>query len=103
MADKTGGNRAGMEGDVTALQEQVKTLFKQLDDQKDMLDAVHVIAQQLAVQGEGIKHMGNALAAIDKRVETLEHVPRKRWDAIVAAVIAALVGGGLGALLARLG
>lgn len=87
---------------LASLEAGQKSIFKQLGDQQKLLDVLHDMNKNIAVQGQAIEHLTRQVTEHGEHIEGLENTPRKRWDTIVGAVIAALVGGSLGAVLARL-
>lgn len=60
------------------------------------LEAEHKIlsdlATSVAVMAEKLQNMNNSVDSLSDKVTRLEEVPGKRWEAVVAAAISAIVG-----------
>lgn len=61
------------------------------------------LATGLAVMGEQLKTMNTNLTTLTGKVAEIEERPAKRWEAAVAAAIAAIMGGLIGFALSKLG
>ena len=93
---------ASAEERLATLEAGQKTILGQLANYGKLLDELHTMNTSLAVQGKAIEQIAKTVEDHGEHIEGLENTPRKRWDAIVGALIAALVGGGLGAVLSKL-
>ena len=89
---------------LATLEANEKTIFKKLDEQggqiKD-LTRLTVAVEKIATKTDA---MSDKLDTIDSRITAVEAAPAEKWkkttEAIVKAVITALVGGVIGAFLA---
>lgn len=79
--------------------EQLKTLFNRMDNLEKLTESV----QKMAISLERLTARQSAteehITALTGDVDELRQKPAKRWDAVVAAVISALVGAGIALLL----
>jgi len=89
MAEETGAAIARME-------EQIKELSRRMETLEKLTESVHALTLT-------VRDLVNQQAATEQDVESLSNdvkdikdKPAKRWDAIIAALIAALVGAGIG-------
>ena len=74
------------------LEEQVKAAFKRIDEQKQLTESVHKLALSIERLTSAQQTMDGKLSSLSADVEELKEKPRRRWDAIVAAAISAIVG-----------
>lgn len=79
--------------------EQLKTLFNRMDNLEKLTESV----QNLAISLERLTARQSAteehITTLTGDVDELRQKPAKRWDAVVAAVISALVGAGIALLI----
>ena len=66
-------------------------------------EATRQLATAVAVMAEQMKNLNSNVTALSSKVDDLEAKPAKRWDAIVAACISALVGAFIGFILSQVG
>lgn len=81
------------------MDEQIKTLFKQQAEIKELTETVQKLAIALERQGVALQSTEKKVDAVKGDVDEIKSKPAKRWDAIIAALIAGVVG----FVLARLG
>ena len=86
---KTEDRSARNEGRIKKLEEEHKTL--------------NSLATSVAVMAEQMKTMNTSVNTLTAKVDEIEARPGKRWEAIVAAAISAIVGALLGFVLAGMG
>ena len=92
MMDDTGAAIARME-------EQIKSLDRRMGNLEKLTESVQTLAlsvQELATKQTSTEHDVENLAS---EVADIRDKPAKRWDAIVAALIAGIVGAGIGHFL----
>lgn len=65
--------------------------------------AVEVMATKQDSQAEKIDEMKDTVAKLDKKVESLEQEPGKRWKSVIEKVVSVLVAAVVGFILARVG
>ena len=81
------------------MEEQIKTLFKNQADIKELTETVQKLAIALERQGMALQSAKSKIDEVKTDVDEIKSKPGKRWDTVIAAVISALVG----FFLARLG
>lgn len=81
------------------MDEQIKTLFKQQAEIKELTETVQKLAIALEKQEMALQSTEKKVDAVKGDVDEIKSKPAKRWDAIIAALIAGVVG----YVLARLG
>ena len=84
---------------IARMEEQIKNLDRRMGNLEKLTESVQSLAlsvQQLATQQSSTEHDVEALTS---EVAEIRDKPAKRWDAIVAALIAGLVGAGIGHFL----
>jgi len=80
-------------------EEQIKGLARRMDNLEKLTESVNKLAisverltnEQATTEGE--------ITTLTNDVNELKATPAKRWDTAVAAIIAALVGAGIGLLI----
>lgn len=80
-------------------EEQIKTLFKQQADIKELTETVQKLAIALEKQGAALQSTENKVDSVKSDVDEIKSKPGKRWDLLITTVISALIG----YALARLG
>ena len=90
--------------------EQLKSIFKRLDEQSQLTQTVHKLATSIEllvakqeVTTEKVAETNKKLEAITHDVEEIKQKPAKRWDELVKIIISAIAGGILAYLLTRVG
>ena len=81
---------------IARMEEQIKSLDRRMGNLEKLTESVQTLAlsvQELATKQSGTEHDVEALTA---EVAEIRDKPGKRWEAVVAALIAALVGAGIG-------
>lgn len=81
------------------MEEQIKTLFKQQAEIKELTETVQKLAIALEKQGMALQSTENKVDDVKSDVDEIKSKPAKRWDAIIIAIISAVVG----FVLAKLG
>lgn len=88
---------------LTEVEQRSRSNTRRIDKLEQSTEALNSLASSVEVMANEQRHQTEAMldikqdvAALDSKVETLEHKPAKRWetvtDKIVVAVTAALVG-----------
>ena len=81
---------------IARMEEQIKNLDRRMGNLEKLTESVQSLAlsvQQLATQQASTEHDVESLTG---EVAEIREKPAKRWDAIIAALIAGLVGAGIG-------
>lgn len=73
------------------MEEQIKTLFKQQAEIKELTETVQKLAIALEKQAMSLQSTDKKLGEVKADVDEIKSKPSKRWDAIVAAVISGIV------------
>ncbi len=73
------------------MEEQIKTLFKQQADIKELTETVQKLAIALEKQGMALQSTEKKVDGVKSDVDEIKAKPAKRWDAIIAAVISGIV------------
>lgn len=79
--------------------EQIKTLFKNQAEIKELTETVQKLAIALEKQGMALSSTEKKVDSVKLDVDEIKAKPAKRWDTIIAAIITGVVG----FLLARFG
>lgn len=92
-------NEEGMLNRITELEKtmarfegDIKTLFKHDTQQQELLNTVNALARSVDRQTVVLEQQGKDLQRLQTDVSGLKEKPAKRWDAVIAAIIAAVVG-----------
>ena len=89
--------------EVAGLKSDVKTIFKRMDDQMSMSNAISELTAELRVMNERITNMAADQKRTREEVEKLKGAPKKRWDGIIQTMISAVVGGLVAYVFVQLG
>lgn len=73
------------------MEEQIKTLFKQQDEIKELTMSVQKIALALERQGVALQSTEKKVDGVKQDVDEIKSKPARRWDAVIAAVISGIV------------
>jgi peptide subunit release factor 1 (eRF1) len=78
-----------LDREVAAHTEQIKTLFTRQECLDEITRAVTVLAEKMSTVEKAQEKIGVG-------IEELKQAPARKWDLVIAAVIAAIVGGVVG-------
>ena len=101
MADTYG------EGDITmaevgerlgVMQQQITDIVRRLDNMENLTASIHDMAISITKLTDNMESMKGLVARISADVDELKTKPAKRWESVVAALIAGCVGAILGHL-----
>lgn len=73
------------------MEEQIKTLFNQQADIKELTETVQKLAIALEKQGMALQSTEKKVDGVKSDVDEIKAKPAKRWDAIIAAIISGIV------------
>lgn len=81
---------------IARMEEQIKSLDRRMGNLEKLTESVQTLA--LSVQELATKQSNTErdVETLTSEVAEIREKPAKRWDAIVAALIAGLVGAGIG-------
>lgn len=74
------------------MEEQIKTLFKQQAEIKELTETVQRLAITLEKQQMAIQSTEKKVDGVKSDVDEIKAKPTKRWETIVAALITGVVG-----------
>lgn len=72
--------------------QDLKSIHHRLDNLEKLTESVHIIATEVKAMREDVND-------ITQRVDEIERRPQKRYDAVVVAIITAVIGGFIGYFL----
>ena len=72
--------------------EQIKTLFKQQTEIKELTETVQRLAVALEKQGIALQLTEKKVDGVKVDVDEIKSKPAKRWDAVIVAIISVIVG-----------
>lgn len=96
-------NEVEMEHRLTVVEKLAKGNERRIGDLESVNKALLDLSTSVAVMAEQMKTMSSKVDSMDSAVKRLQSVPASRWDAIVKAVVTALVAGLVGYALALAG
>ncbi len=73
------------------MEEQIKTLFTRVDEQKTLTESVHKLAISLERLTSAQKTTADKVDSLTSDVEELKNKPAKKWDSVTTVVITAII------------
>lgn len=70
--------------------EQIKTLFNQSSEIKDIAKSVHELATTVRLLASNQERSNTKMDKISSEIEEIKGRPARRWDSVVAVVISAV-------------
>ncbi len=89
--------------DQARMSEQIKSMFKRIDEQKALTESVHELAVSLKLLASAQKSTEQKVDGLASDVEAIKQKPAKRWDSVSAVAITAIVTAVVAYALARVG
>ena len=86
---------------VGIIQQEVKDISRRLDNLEKLTDSVHDLAKSMVKLTEQQSSTDENVARIASDVDELKTKPAKRWESVVAALIAGVVGAFIGHFLGK--
>ena len=86
-----------------AIAERMDGIANQVAAIGRLATSVEVLANESAHQTEAIRDLKGVVGGLDKKVETLEQKPAKKWDGMIEKVLWTLVAAVIGFTLAHIG
>ena len=80
-------------------EQQLKTLEKDISDLKAVQSEIRTMNETLVTLATELKHTNEHLARHEQKIDAIESQPRVRMQQIVTAIIAALAGGLISAVI----
>lgn len=96
-------NQSEANAHIAGLAEQVRSALKRIDEQKKLVETVQSIALSVERVTNSLKNTDAKVNKMSGDLEEIKGRAGKRLDSITGAVIAAVLSGAVGFLLARLG
>lgn len=93
----------GLEVKVAEIDQRSKSNTHRLDDLEGKYDVLNRLATAVEVLATKQDSMEKSINALTGKVDTLENIPRKRWEGMVEKIIYLIVAGVVGFMLARAG
>lgn len=91
MPDENGALLREIREEQIAQREQIKTLFKQQSDIKELTENVHKLATSVELMSQTQNNIGDKLDSITGDVEEIKSKPAKRWDNVISVLITVIV------------
>lgn len=90
-------------GDVEVIlerhEQQIKTLEREMSDMKEVQAEIRTMNETLVTLATELKHTNEHLARHEKKIDEIDNVPKQRMQQIITAIIAALAGGLISAVI----
>lgn len=83
---------------IGVMQQEIKDIGRRLDNMEKLTDSIHDMAISITEMTGNMKSMKEHVERISSDVDELKTKPAKRWEAVVAALIAGIVGAFVGRL-----
>ena len=74
------------------MEEQIKTLFKNQAEIKELTETVQKLAIAIEKQGMALQSTEKKVEGVRVDVDEIKSKPSKRWDTIIAAIITGVMG-----------
>lgn len=83
-------------------EQRLKTLERDISDLKAVQTEIRIMNEALVTLATELKHTNEHLARHEQKIDAIEGQPRMRMQQIVTAIIAALSGGFISAMLSMI-
>lgn len=80
-------------------EQRIKTLERDMRALKEVRAEIHSMNDTLVVLANELKHTNEHLARHERKIDEMDSVPKQRMQQIVTAIIAALAGGLISAMI----
>lgn len=80
-------------------EQQLKTLERDISDLKAVQDEIRAMNEALVTLATELKHTNEHLSRHEQKIDAIESQPRMRMQQITTAIIAALAGGLISAII----
>ncbi len=78
---------------------RIKTLERDMHDMKEVQSEIHSMNENLVVLANELKHTNEHLARHERKIDEIDAVPKQRIQQIITAIISALAGGVISAVI----
>jgi chromosome segregation ATPase len=97
---KKGGSAMGdVEVVLERHEQRIKTLERDMADMKEVQAEIRTMNETLVTLATELKHTNEHLARHEKKIDEIDNVPKQRMQQIITAIIAALAGGLISAVI----
>lgn len=83
-------------------EQRLKSIERDLSDLKAVQTEIRIMNETLVTLATELKHTNEHLARHEQKIDAIESEPRMRMQQIVTAIVAALAGGVLSAVIAMI-
>ena len=83
-------------------EQQLKRVEREMAELKEVHAEIRAMNETLVTLATELKHTNEHLARHERKIEEMEGIPRQRLQQIITAIIAALAGGLISAIFAKL-
>ena len=73
-------------------EQQLKTIERDLSDLREVQSEIRTMNETLVTLANELKHANQPLDKNEKKIEEIDHMPRVRLQQIVTAILSALAG-----------
>ena len=83
-------------------EQQIKVLERDVSDLKAVQTEIRTMNETLVTLANELKHTNEHLARHERKIDELDSIPKQRMQQIITAIIAALAGGLISAVIGML-
>ncbi|MBO7246350.1 MAG: hypothetical protein J6V56_06265 [Clostridia bacterium] len=80
-------------------EQRIKTLEREMSDMKGVQAEIRTMNETLVTLATELKHTNEHLSRHEKKIDEIDNVPKQRMQQIITAIIAALAGGLISAVI----
>lgn len=80
-------------------EQKIQTLERDMSAMKEVQTEIRIMNETLVTLANELKHTNEHLARHERKIDEIDSVPRTRMQQIVTAIIAALAGGLISAII----
>ena len=80
-------------------EQRIKTLERDMSAMKEVQAEIRCMNETLVTLANELKHTNEHLARHERKIDEIDSIPRKRIQQIITAIIAALAGGVISAVI----
>lgn len=80
-------------------EQRIKTLEREMSDMKEVQAEIRIMNETLVTLATELKHTNEHLARHERKIDEIENIPKQRLQQIITAIIAALSGGLISAII----
>ena len=84
---------------IARLEEQIKGLARRMDNLEKLTESVNKLAISVERLTSQQANTESQVETLTTEVNEIKDKPAKRWDAVIAAIISALVGAGIALMI----